>query len=81
MKGGEICADGDVLSGYNAGDCVSNRCIDWIGADTQCSRLCYSLNGEPCEMRSPSTWTAPGDYTHVAARDANGLRRRRVASS
>ena len=57
MKGGEICAGGDVLSGYNAGDCASNRCIDWIGADTQCSRVCYSmLNGEPCETRSPSTW-------------------------
>ena len=66
MKGGELCADGDALSGYNSADCVSGRCMDWIGADTQCSRVCYSLNDEPCELRSLSIWNAPGDHTHVA---------------
>ena len=62
---------GDVLSGYNAGDCVSNRCIDWIGADTACSRVCYSMLNEPCDMRSPSTWVAPGDHSHVAGAGRN----------
>ena len=66
MKGGELCAAGDALSGYNSADCVSGRCMDWIGSDTQCSRVCYSLKDEPCELRSSSIWNSPGDHTHVA---------------
>lgn len=80
MKGGEVCAGGDPSTGYNAGDCVSNRCIDWIGQDTECSRLCFSMLDEPCETRSPTAWphfvaggadtpgawTTDGDFTHVS---------------
>jgi hypothetical protein len=66
MKGGEICDNGN--------QCVSGRCIDWTGADTSCSRLCYSLKDEPCKMRtSVSVWPGPtGDNSHIAGagRDA-----------
>ena len=76
MLGGELCIGGDIGSGFNAGDCKSNRCLDWVGSDTQCSRLCYSEAGEPCGDRSPSTWVGPhGDHSHVsgAARDTRCL--------
>ena len=69
MKGGEICNDGSPLTGYNSAHCASGRCKDWIGADTLCSRVCYSSNAEPCEVRSIGSqdqWVGPGDHTHLA---------------
>jgi hypothetical protein len=69
MKGGEICSDGDEITGYGSTDCVSGRCMSWplSEGETQCHRLCYSMDTEPCEVRSSSTWVGPtGDHSHVS---------------
>ena len=78
MKGGEICGDGDDITGYGSTDCASGRCMSWSlsEGDTQCHRLCYSMDTEPCEVRSSSTWVGPtGDHSHAsgAAKDMECL--------